>query len=209
MDSATDLSNRPHGRKGVARSRLGPTTARDPKVAVRSSGRLFKAASLKTSAMDPAREIVTRLKKSYAMELESVQNYLANSVQLEGPHAEVKRVLESAVAGELKHARRLAGRIKILGDCVPGSLELPRDQNYLQPPMDNRDSATVVRGALTATDAAIAHYQAIIRITDGLDYVTQDLLIELLAEEQERQGLLNQLLARLNEAAYQTGEIQG
>jgi bacterioferritin len=148
--------------------------------------------------MDRTGEIVTRLKKSYAMEMESVQNYLANSIHLEGPRAdEVKKVLENAVAGELRHARRLASRIKILDGCVPGSLELPRDQNYLQPPANSRDSATVIRGALIATDTAIVHYQAIIRITDGLDYVTQDLLIELLAEEQERQGLFNQLLASM------------
>ena len=159
--------------------------------------------------MDQAREIVTRLKKSYAMELESVQNYLANSIHLEGPGAdEVKKALENAVASELRHARRLGGRIKILDGCVPGSLELPRDQNYLQPPINNRDSVAVIRGALTATDAAIAHYQAAIRITDGLDYVTQDLLIELLTDEQERRGLLNQLLTGISsEAAPQTGEV--
>jgi bacterioferritin len=159
--------------------------------------------------MDQAREIVTRLKKSYAMELESVQNYLANSIHLEGHGAdEIKKVLEDAVTSELRHARRLAGRIKILDGCVPGSLELPRDQNYLQPPINNRDSVAVIRGALTATDAAIAHYQAAIRITDGLDYVTQDLLIEFLTEEQERRGLLNQLLAGISsEAAPQTGEV--
>ena len=146
--------------------------------------------------MDKVRDVVNGLKKSYAMELETVQNYLANSIHLEGPAADrVKKVLESAASSELQHARRLARRIKILGDRVPGSLELPRDQNYLQPPIDNRDSVTVIRGALTATDAAIAQYQAMIQITEDRDFVTQDLLIELLAEEQEQKGSLNQLLA--------------
>jgi bacterioferritin len=146
--------------------------------------------------MDKARDVVSGLKKSYAMELESVQNYLANSIHLEGPAADkVKKVLENAASNELQHARRLAMRIKILGDRVPGSLELPRDQNYLQPPIDNRDSVTIIRGALTATDAAIAHYQVMIQITEDVDFVTQDLLIELLAEEQEQKGSLNQLLA--------------
>jgi len=146
--------------------------------------------------MDKVRDVVNGLKKSYAMELESVQNYLANSIHLEGPPADkVKKVLENAAFSELQHARRLARRIKILGDRVPGSLELPRDQNYLQPPIDNRDSATVIRGALTATNAAIAHYQAMIQITEDFDFVTQDLLIELLAEEQEQKVSLNQLLA--------------
>ena len=151
--------------------------------------------------MDKARDVVNGLKKSYAMELESVQNYLANSIHLEGPAADrVKKMLENAVSSELQHARRLARRIKILGDRVPGSLELPRDQNYLQPPIDNRDSVTVIRGALTATDAAIAHHQAIIQITEDLDFVTQDLLIELLTEEQEQKDSLNQLLACISGA---------
>jgi bacterioferritin len=149
--------------------------------------------------MDRAREIIARLKKSYAMELESVQNFLANSVDLEGPAAdEVKKVLETAVARELKYARRLAKRIKILGGRVPGSLELPRDQNFLQPPTDQRDFVTVLRGALAATDAAIAHYQATVQITEGLDYVTQDLLIDLLAEEQEQRRLFHQLLVQMH-----------
>ena len=151
--------------------------------------------------MDKARDVVNGLKKSYAMELESVQNYLANSIHLEGPAADrVKKVLENAALSELQHARRLARRIKILGDRIPGSLELPRDQNYLQPPIDNRDSVTVIRGALTATDAAIAHYQTMIQITEDLDFVTQDLLIELLAEEQEQKDSLNQLLACISGA---------
>ena len=151
--------------------------------------------------MDKVRDVVNGLKKSYAMELESVQNYLANSIHLEGPPADkVKKVLENAAFSELQHARRLARRIKILGDRVPGSLELPRDQNYLQPPIDNRDSVTVIRGALTATDAAIAQYQAMIQITEDLDFVTQDLLIELLTEEQEQKDSLNQLLACISGA---------
>src|SRR6202022_4087685 len=149
--------------------------------------------------MDRAREIITRLKKSYAMEMESVQNYLANSIDLEGPDSEQgKKVLEAAVVSELKHARRLAKRIKILDARIPGSLELPRNQNFLQPPMDNRDAMTVIRGALMATDEAIAQYQAIIQFTEGSDYLTQDLLIELLAEEHEQRGLFNDLSSRLS-----------
>ena len=149
--------------------------------------------------MDRAREIITRLKKSYAMALESVQNFLANSIHLEGPAAaELKTILETAVTRELKHARRLAKRIKTLDGRVPGSLELPRNQNFLQPPMDQYDCGAVIRGALAATDAAIAHYHATVVITEGLDYVTQDLLIDLLAEEQEQRSLFHQLSLRLS-----------
>jgi bacterioferritin len=145
--------------------------------------------------MDVRREIVARLKKSYAMALESVENYLANSIHLEGAPAEpLKDALENALNSELKHARRLAKRIKILDGSVPGSLALPRDQNYLQPPADSHDPLTVIYGALKAIDSAIASYKAAIQITENLDYVTQDLLIELLAEEQHQRGRFNQLL---------------
>jgi bacterioferritin len=158
-------------------------------------------AEIRQFVMDKARDVVNGLKKSYAMGLESVQNYLANSIHLEGPSAdEVKKVLENAASSELKHARRLARRIKILGDRIPGSLELPRDQKYLQPPVDNRDSVTVIRGAIMATDAAIACYQAMMQMTEDIDFVTQDLLIELLAEEQEQKGSLKQLLACISVA---------
>jgi bacterioferritin len=146
--------------------------------------------------MEVRQEIVRRLKKSYAMELESVENYLANSIHMEGPPAEqLKNALEHAVGSELRHARRLAKRIKILEGSVPGSFDLPRDQSYLQPPTDSQDYMSVVRGALTATESAIANYQATIQITENLDYVTQDLLIELLAEEQQQRARFNQLLA--------------
>jgi bacterioferritin len=148
--------------------------------------------------MDRAREIVTGLKKAYAMALESMQNYLANSVHLEGPLAEeVHEFMDHAGSRELRHARRLAKRIKILDNRVPGSLELARDQSYLQPPADNRDLHTVIRGALTATDTAITHYQEMVRMTESLDYVTQDLLIELLTEKREQKKAFQQLLARL------------
>jgi bacterioferritin len=132
------------------------------------------------------KEIVTELKKSYAIELETIQNYLANSIDLNGVNAqEVKKSLEEQITLKLKHARRLAKRIKVLGSRVPGSLELPRDQELLQPPLDSEDVTAVVQGVIRTEEVAISQYQKIISLTDGLDYVTQDLVIDILSEEQE------------------------
>src|SRR6202030_545221 len=83
--------------------------------------------------VDKTKEIIAELKKSYAIELETMQNYLANSIDLEGTGAElVRKSLEDEITLKLKHARRLAKRINVLGGRLPGSLALPRNQNLLQ-----------------------------------------------------------------------------
>src|SRR4051794_5861246 len=66
---------------------------------------------------DAEREaIVALLRTAYGMELETVQNYLANSVNLDGVRAEqIKLALNADVAGELAHATLVANRIKQLG----------------------------------------------------------------------------------------------
>jgi bacterioferritin len=135
---------------------------------------------------DKREEIIKELKKSYAMELETVQNYLANSVDLDGVRAEeIKKSLAADIPAELMHATQLAKRIKVLEGRVPGSLELERDQKFLQPPQDSTDVVTVIRGVIKAEEGAIAQYQKIVELCDGVDWVTQDMVIGLLADEQE------------------------
>jgi bacterioferritin len=146
--------------------------------------------------MDKTEEIITELKRSYAIELETMQNCLANSIDLEGANAEpIRRSLEDEVALKLKHARRLAKRINVLGGRLPGSLELSRDQNLSQPPLDNKDVMTVIRGVISANEVSISQYQKIIQLTEGLDYVTQDMVIDLLSDERERRRLFLSFLA--------------
>lgn len=136
--------------------------------------------------MDKTKEIITELKRSYAIEFETIQNYLANAIDLEGADAEViRKSLEKEMALKLKHARRLAKRIHVLGGRVPGSLELPRDQNLLQPPLDNGDVIAVIRAVISANEISINQYQKIIGLADGLDHVTQDMVIDLLSDERE------------------------
>ena len=54
----------------------------------------------------------------------------------------------------------------------------------------------VIRGVLDAEEEAITHYRALIKLTDGEDYVTQDLSITILADEeghrQQFQGYLKE-----------------
>jgi len=136
--------------------------------------------------VDKTKEIIAELKRSYAIELETLQNYLANSIGLEGANAEgVRNSLEEQVSLKLKHARRLAKRINVLGARLPGSLELPRDQQLLQPPKDRADIVAVIKGVISATETLISQYQKILTLSEGFDFVTQDLVIDLLSDERE------------------------
>jgi bacterioferritin len=147
--------------------------------------------------MDKTKEIITELKKSYGIELETVQNYLANSIDLEGVDAEpIRKSLEEEINLKLRHARRLAKRINVLGGRLPGSLSLPRDQDLLQPPSNNGDMMAVIRGVISANEASIGQYQKIIGLTEGLDYVTQDMIIDLLSDEREHRRLFLSFLTQ-------------
>ena len=126
------------------------------------------------------------MKKAYSAELETVQNYLANSIDLDGVRAEeIKKSLAADIQEELGHGTMLAKRIKVLGGRVPGSMELIRDQHYMQPPKDSTDLISVIRGVIKAEDSAIAGYEKIIELCDHVDPVTQDLAVTLLGDEQE------------------------
>jgi bacterioferritin len=131
-------------------------------------------------------EIVASLVKAFNMEVETVLNYLANSLDMEGVRAEfVKQALATDIQEELTHAQQLGHRIKQLGGSIPGSLSLKMTQTSLQPQADTTDVVNVIRGVLRAEEEAIAQYRQIIRQTDGEDYVTQDLAITLMAAEEE------------------------
>jgi bacterioferritin len=142
-------------------------------------------------------EIVAALHKAYVMELETVTNYLANSIHLDGVRAEaIKKALTADITGELAHATQIGHRLKQLGATVPGSLQLKMTQKALQPPAETTDVTAVIRGVLAAEEEAIIHYKGIIKMCEGDDYVTQDLAIKILSDEeghrQEFEGYLKE-----------------
>lgn len=140
-------------------------------------------------------KIIELLTKAYWKELETVQNYLANSVNLEGVRAEeIKKALAADVAEELTHAQTLAKRIKEIGGFVPGSFEFKPEQKGLQPPKDTTDVVAVIKGVIEAEDDAINTYNQIIKECEGVDYVTQDLAITLLADEESHRATFNGFL---------------
>lgn len=130
-------------------------------------------------------QVLASLCKAYNMEVETIINYLANSLMLDGVRADfVKQALAADIQGELSHAQLLGNRIKQLGGVIPGSKELRMTQSSLQPPADTTEVVQVIRGVLDAENEAIEHYRSLARLTEGEDYVTQDLAITIMADEE-------------------------
>jgi len=131
-------------------------------------------------------DVIRELAVAYAMELETVQNYIANSVHLDGVRSDViKKALAADVTVEVGHAQLIAQRIKTIGGRVPGSLDNKTSQKYLQPPKDTTDIVAVIKGVIKAEEGAIAQYNKIIKLCDGRDYVTQDIAIQILSSEED------------------------
>ena len=83
------------------------------------------------------------LQKAYCMELETVMNYLANSINLDGVRAEeIKKSLAADITEEIGHAQQLGNRIKQLGGQVPGSASV-KIGSQQQPPADRGTPAVV------------------------------------------------------------------
>ena len=130
-------------------------------------------------------QVIELLRKAYWMEIETVMSYIANSVNPDGVRAqEIKESLQEDIQEELGHAQQFAQRIKELYGVVPGSEDFSAEQSFLQPPGDQVDIVHVIKGVIAAEAGAIEHYSRIIEFTDGIDPVTQDMVIAILHDEQ-------------------------
>jgi bacterioferritin len=135
-------------------------------------------------------ELIGLLQKAYWMEIETVMSYIANSINPDGVRAqEIIESLEADIQEELGHAQQYARRIKELYGVVPGSLDFNAEQSYLQPPEHQTDIVHVIKGVIEAETGAIEHYNRIIEFTDGLDFVTQDMVIAILHDEEGHRRL--------------------
>jgi bacterioferritin len=140
-------------------------------------------------------EILELLQKAYWMEIETVMSYLAGAVNPDGVRAqEIKEVLADDIEEELGHAKQFANRIKELYGVVPGSLEFSAEQSFLQPPAEQTDIVHLIRGVIEAETGAIEHYNRIIEVTDQVDWVTQDMVIDILHDEEAHRRLFEGFL---------------
>src|SRR5690606_607683 len=98
-------------------------------------------------------DTITLLQTAYSMELETVMNYLANSINLDGVRAEeIKKSLNADINEELGHAQMLGQRIKQLGGLVPGSMSVTLGGQQ-QPTDDTTDVVGVIRAVIDAEES--------------------------------------------------------
>jgi bacterioferritin len=131
-------------------------------------------------------EVTRLLQKAYQDEIETVMNYLSNSIVLDGVRAEeIKESLNVDIDEELQHARMLGERLKQLDENVPGSEAFVANQHSLQPPENTTDVQAVIQGVLDAEEDAISTYRALVDAAEAADDpVTEDLAVTILADEE-------------------------
>ncbi len=160
-----------------------------------------KRASSKKSGKSVQSQIIDGLTDAYWKEMETVQNYIAASSNLDGVDADpIKKALAGDITEEVGHAQQLANRIRVLGGVVPGSMTFKASQKNLQPTKDSTDVVAVIKGVIEAENDGIAGYMKLIRLCDGVDYGTQDLCIALMTDEEDHrrefEGFLKQYKKR-------------
>jgi bacterioferritin len=148
------------------------------------------AGILADESADVRDEIIAMLQKAYWMEIETVMSYIANSVNPDGVRAqEIIESLQGDIQEELGHAQQFATRIKELYGVVPGSMDFTAEQRYLQPPEHQTDVVHVIKGVIEAETGAIEHYNQVIEKTEGVDPVTNDMVIAILRDEEGHRRL--------------------
>ena len=73
--------------------------------------------------------------------------------------------------------------LKDLYGTPPGSMDFTAEQTSLQPG-EPTDALTVIDGVIAAEAGAIDHYMRIIEACDGVDWATQDMVVEILRDEE-------------------------
>jgi bacterioferritin len=139
--------------------------------------------------------LIDLLATAYWMEIETVMNYIASSVNPDGVRArEVVEHIERDIMEEVGHARQLAERINELYGIVPGSMAFEATQSYLQPPPEQTDVVHVIKGVIEAESRAIEHYDSIIEFCEAFDRVTQDMVIAIKRDEEKHLRLFEGFL---------------
>jgi bacterioferritin len=153
-----------------------------------------------TNILDEARaddreHVVELLTRAYWMEIETVMNYVAASINPDGVRARrIAAALEEDIQEELGHARMFGQRIKELYGVVPSSTDFIPEQEYLRPPEHQTEVAGLIRGVIAAESGAIEHYSRIVAETEELDPVTQDMVIDILRDEERHRRLFEGFL---------------
>ena len=150
---------------------------------------------LDDSRREERERVVELLTKAYWMEIETVMNYVAASINPDGVRARrIAESLEEDIQEELGHAKLFGERIKQLYGVVPSSIEFKAEQDFMRPPEHQTDVVELIRGVIQAETGAIEHYNQIVAETEEIDPVTQDMVIDILHDEEGHRRLFEGFL---------------
>jgi len=150
---------------------------------------------LDDSRREEREHIIEMLTKAYWMEIETVMNYVAGSINPDGVRARrIAESLEEDIQEELGHAKLFGERIKQLYGVVPSSTDFSAEQGFMRPPEHQTDVVELIRGVIKAESGAIEHYNRIIAETEEIDPVTQDMVIDILHDEEGHRRLFEGFL---------------
>jgi bacterioferritin len=138
------------------------------------------------------------LREAYAAEWETAYNYQVLSEVLEFTEGYVAAEEFSAdIDEEISHARLLAKRLRVRDESPEFFVDQPNfglQEQYSG--LDGADVTECIQAAIEAEETAIRTYKEIIDVAGEVeDYPTEDLAIELLADEQ---GHLRELMDLLD-----------
>ena len=138
---------------------------------------------LAEESREKRKELIDLLNRAYWMEIETVQSYIANSVNLDGVRAEeIKKSLAEDITDEIGHAQQFGSGSR---SCTarPRQLEFKPEQKSSSRRRTRPTSCRHPRRH-RAEQGAIDHYIRIIKTCEGVDYVTQDMVTTILSDEE-------------------------
>jgi bacterioferritin len=142
--------------------------------------------------------LVRGLTDAYWGEIQTVTAYVMSSTNRDGIRApRIGGFLRETIVCNLDHAQRLAIRIKQLHGPAPGPDDFATRALRVRPPEDPLDHLSVLSGVIEAEAAAINRYRRIVASLDPADWITRELLIQLI---REKRALRQQLESYLVES---------
>jgi bacterioferritin len=145
-------------------------------------------------------EIVNMLKKAYADEMVAFHFYWYTSIYMEGlGFATLTQLYKNSAMGELKHAEMLADRLNQLGEFAfsnPGEWLKNSNVGDVQPEQYLTFKKSVQK-AMEIAGIVTEHYNQIMKKVNGVDFVTYELVSDILAEEVKEEQDLEDILSQL------------
>ena len=149
---------------------------------------------------DAKEEIVNMLKSAYADEMLAFHYYWYTSIFMQGlGFVTITNKFKEGAMEELKHAELLADRLNQLGEMAFSSpSEWTKNSHFASiDPSEHLTLKSAVEKAMEIEGEAIKHYNALVKKSKDVDFVTFELANEILADEVKEEQDLEDILTKL------------